>query len=268
MSSLQQWGRSILWMRHIPGIQTWNRLRYRREHPLLEREQFGILFPHPVGLAPVLERQVDILDECESIGFSFTTVIPGQSDVNHVAQRLQERTSPIITGVELRAEGSSEEEAKKALIRLYSLLYDFADYFILDVNWESGQSSLDDFSDWTDLLDEILNLRLCYEKYTPILLRISPSHSDAEMSRILDFSLLSGIDGIVAPGIAKVRFCRTYSKERMPVIGSGALAVAEEAVALLQAGACLVEVGQGDRKYGCLTARRLLSAIDNPFDKL
>jgi len=268
MSSLQQCARRFLWMRRIPGFRLWNRLFYKREHPALVREVFGISFQHPVGLAPVLERQADLLDEFESIGFSFAGLIPGETPLKTVAQRIQNRQTRIVVSVELRADGSSEEQAKKAILRQFSLLYDFTDLFTIDINRESGLSSLDDVSDWTDLLDEILSLRLCYEKYRPILLRISPTHTEEQMKRILDFCLLSGFDGVVAPGISKVRFCVNYTKGRLPVIASGAITVAEEAVALLQAGASLVEVAQGIKGKPCKTSKKLLQAIDNPFQKL
>ena len=71
----------------------------------MERTVFGIHFPHPVGLAPVLERQVELLDECHALGFSFTGLIPGDTPVQTVAERLQQRTTPIVASVELRAEG-------------------------------------------------------------------------------------------------------------------------------------------------------------------
>ena len=264
MSSLQQSARRMLWMRHLPGFQFWNRLRFRREYPSLAREVFGIHFRHPVGLAPVLQQQVDLLDICDSIGFSFTGFMPGDMPVQTVAERLQGRKSPIIAAVELRAEGESEEAAKQAIIRQFSLLYDFADYFVIDINRESGLSSLDDFSDWTALLDELLSLRLYYERYRPILLRISPGHTEEQLMRILDFCLQSGFDGVISPGSAKVRFCAEYSRNRLPIIGSGAVSTPEEALAMLEAGASLIEVAQGIRHKGRQTAKRLLKAIDNP----
>ena len=264
MSSLQQSARRIRWKRYLPGFLFWNRLRFRREHPALAREVFGIRFRHPIGLAPVLEQQVDLLDVCDSFGFSFTGFIPGETPVQTIAERLQDRKSPIIAAVELRAEGESEEAAQHALIRQFSLLYDFADYFVIDINRESGLSSLDDFSDWTDLLDELLSLRLYYEKYKPILLRISPGHTEEDMMRILDFCLQSSFDGVVAPGISKVRFCTAYTKGRLPVIGSGAVSTTEEALGLLQAGATLVEVAQGLRNRVRKTSKILMKAIDHP----
>lgn len=264
MSSLQQSIRQMHWKRSIPGYQFWNRLRFRREHPALAKDLFGIRFRHPIGLAPVLERQEEMLDICDSIGFSFTGIIPGETPVQTIAERLQGRNSPIIASVELRADGATEEEAKKRLIRHFSLLYDFADYFVVDINRESGLSSLDDFSDWTELLDEMLNLRLCYERYKPILVRIAPGHAEEQMKRILDFCLLSAFDGVVAPGTEKVRFSVQYTRNRLPVIGSGAVTSTEDALALLQAGASLVEVAQGIPGKPRRTAKILLKAIDQP----
>ena len=264
MNSLQSCTRRFLWMRRIPGFRLWNRLLYRREHPALARELFGIRFAHPVGLAPVLEQQANLLDECENIGFSFTGLIPGEMPLPEVAHRLKDRKSPIIAAVELRADASSGESALDTIIRQFSLLYDFADLFIVDVNLENGLSSLDDFSDWTGLLDELLNLRLCYERYKPILMRLSPTHSEEQVSRILDFCRMSGMDGIVAPGVDKVRFCASYTQGRVPIIGSGAIASPEEGLSLLEAGASLIEVAQGIRGKVLSTAKILLKAIDHP----
>ena len=88
------------------------------------------------------------------------------------------------------------------------------------------------------------------------------------MNRILDFCLLSGVDGVIAPGIRMVRQATEYTKGRLPVIGSGAVTTPEAAVALLQSGACLVEVAQGLKKNTWSTAKRLLEAIDNPYQSL
>lgn len=265
MSSLQQSARGMLWKRRLPGYQFWNRLIFRREHPALARELFGIRFRHPVGLAPVLERQEELLDICDSIGFSFTGIIPGETPLQTLAERLQSRKTPIVAAVELRPDGTTEEEAKQRIIRQFSLLYDFADFFIIDINRESGLSSLDDFSDWTELLDELLSLRLYYERYKPILLRIAPGHEEEQMRRILDFCLMYGFDGVVVPSLAKVRFCVEYTQKRLPIIGSGAITSPEEARSLLQAGASLIEVAQGIPGKPRRTAKSLLKAIDQPI---
>jgi dihydroorotate dehydrogenase len=262
MSNLQQTARRMVWMRHIPGFQAWNRLFFRREYPSLSREVFGIRFAHPLGLAPVLDRQADLLDECDSLGFSFSGIIPEKIPFQTLAQRLQGRKTDIRAAIELRADGASEDQARDSLIRTYSLLYDFADFFVVDVNRQTGQTSFDDISDWSDILDELLSLRLCYERYTPIILRLPPGQTEGESRRMLDFCLLSGIDGVVVSGAEQVSRCVRYTKDRLPIIGSGAISSSEEALSLLHAGASLIEVAQGIPSCGRSTSRRILQAIE------
>ena len=265
MSNLQKTARRMVLLRHIPGFQAWNRLFFKREHPALARDAFGIDFPHPVGLAPVLDRQEELLDGCDSLGYSFTGIIP--NDIGTVAARLSNRKSGIIAYVELKADDRTEEQVRQHIVRTYSLLYDFADFFVVDINRQDGLNSMDDISDWKDILDELLELRLCYERYKPILLRISPDQSADLMHRILDFSLLSGIDGVIAPGVSLVREVFRYTKGRLPVIGAGAITSPQDAAALLDAGAVLVEVAQGIPFHCRSTARRILQALDNPSSK-
>ena len=265
MSNLQKTARRMVLLRHIPGFQAWNRLFFKREHPALARDAFGIDFPHPVGLAPVLDRQEELLDGCDSLGYSFTGIIP--NDIGTVAARLSNRKSGIIAYVELKADDRTEEQVRQHIVRTYSLLYDFADFFAVDINRQDGLNSMDDISDWKDILDELLELRLCYERYKPILLRISPDQPADLMHRILDFSLLSGIDGVIAPGVSLVREVFRYTKGRLPVIGAGAITSPQDAAALLDAGAVLVEVAQGIPFHCRSTARRILQALDNPSSK-
>ncbi len=265
MSNLQKTARRMVLLRHIPGFQAWNRLFFKREHPALARDAFGIDFPHPVGLAPVLDRQEELLDGCDSLGYSFTGIIP--NDIGTVAARLSNRKSGIIAYVELKADDRTEEQVRRHIVRTYSLLYDFADFFVVDINRQDGLNSMDDISDWKDILDELLELRLCYERYKPILLRISPDQPADLMHRILDFSLLSGIDGVIAPGVSLVREVFRYTKGRLPVIGAGAITSPQDAAALLDAGAVLVEVAQGIPFHCRSTARRILQALDNPSSK-
>lgn len=265
MSNLQKTARRMVLLRHIPGFQAWNRLFFKREHPALARDAFGIDFPHPVGLAPVLDRQEELLDGCDSLGYSFTGIIP--NDIGTVAARLSNRKSGIIAYVELKADDRTEEQVRRHILRTYSLLYDFADFFVVDINRQDGLNSMDDISDWKDILDELLELRLCYERYKPILLRISPDQPADLMHRILDFSLLSGIDGVIAPGVSLVREVFRYTKGRLPVIGAGAITSPQDAAALLDAGAVLVEVAQGIPYHCRSTARRILQALDNPSSK-
>ena len=125
------------------------------------------------------------------------------------------------------------------IVRQFSLVYDFADFIIVDPDADNGIAS-PDLSDITSLLDELMRLRLCYESYTPIYLRLAEGLTPEETGALLSACRLSGIDGVVVPGVRKVRFCNEQTLGRYPVIGSGAKSP-EEALEQLQAGAVLVE---------------------------
>lgn len=125
------------------------------------------------------------------------------------------------------------------ITRQFSLVYDFADLIIIDPDADNGIAS-PDLSDITALLDELISLRLCYEQFTPIYLRLAEGLTPEEIRALLSACRLSGIDGVVAPGIRKVRFCLEETKGRYPIVGSGAR-TPEEALEQLQAGAVLVE---------------------------
>ena len=127
----------------------------------------------------------------------------------------------------------------KDIVRQFSLVYDFADLIIIDPDADDGIAS-PDLSDTTTLLDELISLRLCYEQFTPIYLRLAEGLTPEEMRALLSACRLSGIDGVVAPGVRKVRFCAEETQGRYPIIGSGAQSP-EEALDQLHSGATLVE---------------------------
>ena len=96
-----------------------------------------------------------------------------------------------------------------------------------------------DISDTTELLDEIVNLRLCYERYNPIFLRLSHADTPEEIPQLVSCARLSGLDGLVAPTPQKVRMSLEECQGRMPVIGVAQ--TPEEAMEELLAGASLIE---------------------------
>ena len=266
MNNMQYTAQHMARMRRIPGFLAWNRMLFKRDYPSLARDVFGLRFPHPLGLAPVLERQADLLDACSSLGYAFSGIMVGDTPVSLIADRLSSRKSSILAAVELRAEGLSEEQARENLIRSYSLLYDFTDFFVLDLNSQGGLS-LDDFSDWKDTLDEILELRLCYEKYRPVILRLPLENDEEQTARALDYSMLYGIDGVIASGLRKVQQVVGLTQSRLPVIGSGTGSSPSEAIEMLQAGACLIEIAQGIPGHRRTTTRRILQALEKTLPK-
>lgn len=124
------------------------------------------------------------------------------------------------------------------ILHSFALVYDFADLIIIDPDTDDGISSAD-ISDMTTLLDEIVSLRLCYEHYTPVFLRLSRGDTPEEIQTLCSDALLAGLDGIVVPEKNMVRRTIDCCTGHVPVIGHAD--TPEDAREELREGAALIE---------------------------
>ena len=183
-------------------------------------EVSGVLFPHPIGSSI----------PCKSA--SFIVVTPPKEDViKWISEvRNQFKGKAVIVDV-------SED-----IQRNFSLSYDFADILVLNPNKNDGINAMD-ISDTVSMLDSLLSLRLCYEKYTPVYLRLSNELTPDELDTLLSYSRLSGIDGLAVQGHERVKNILALTQGRIPVMGC--TDNPQEALQILEAGASLVELNAG-----------------------
>ncbi len=195
----------------------------------LDTQFAGLNFKNPVGVrqSPNLRQ----LRDSRTFGAGFLTLSPPADDVLNWILGLQEYRDKTILAINVWND----------LTRSFSLVYDFSDLIVIDPDGDNGIDS-PDISDTTVLLDEVVNLRLCYEKYTPIALRISHGHTPDEIRALLGHCRLTGIDAVVVPA-KKVGMVLEETQNRYPVIG--AAESIPEAVECLQNGAVLVETTLG-----------------------
>lgn len=198
----------------------------RRIKNSLDVELAGLKFSNPVGVIGSIANPKKPFRSCYKAGFVVLTP-PGDAVLEWISN-LQEFRKTAKLAVNLSSD----------IVHTFSLIYDFADFIIIDPDTDSGLNS-PDLSDITFLLDEIVSLRLCYEQYTPIFLRLSRGDTPDEIAPLLSCARLSGLDGIVAPTPLKVRQVMEECQGRMPVIGIAR--TAEEGMEELQAGATLIE---------------------------
>lgn len=189
----------------------------KRRNTGLEKEVSGILFRHPVGSSL----------PCKSASFIVAT--PPKEDVINW-----------ISDIRKHYEGKAViVDVSEDIQRNFALAYDFADIIVLNPNKNGGINGMD-ISDTVSMLDSLLALRLCYEKYTPVYLRISNQLSPEELDSLLSYSRLSGIDGLVVSGLARVKTILELTQNRIPVMGC--TENEDEAIQILSAGASLVEL--------------------------
>lgn len=301
-------GLSIL--RHIPFARSIVRAIYRKESPTLEKEVFGLKFPNPVGLAGGLDKNGEYYNDMADFGFGFVEIgsltpkpqdgnpkprcfrVPGDKaiinrfginnkGVKNAVEHLKKVRPEVIVAANISKNTTSiNEDAAKDYETAFALLYDFVDMFVVNISCPNvvGLTALQDITFLSDIVDKLLNLRMYYDEYRPILLKVSPDLSHQQLDDIIDYSLRSGIDGIVAGNTTRsrdgltsisqerieeignggmsgapihtknvelVRYVHEKSGGKLPIIGVGGIMSPEDAKDMLDAGASLVEIYSG-----------------------
>ena len=214
-----------------------------RKKKSLAREVVGLKFANPVGLTESTERFQKCSLWAPKAGFIVAT--PPKENLIEWSAKLKRISERSLLGVNL-----SED-----IVRSFSLLYDFAHFIILDPDSNNGIQSAD-ISDITELIDEIVGLRLCYERYTPVFLRLSHVETPDELRPLCSYARLSGLDGLAASNPEKVRMTLAECQYRVPVIGVADSV--ESALQELQDGASLVQT-----ELRPLALKKLLKTLEN-----
>ena len=317
---------AIAMLRHIPFAQSIVRALYKRESPSLEKEVFGIKFPNPVGLAGGLDKNGEFYNDMANFGFGFVEIgslTPQPQDgnpkprcfrvpqdkaiinrfginnkgVRNAVEHLKKNKPEVIVAANISKNTASiNEDAAKDYESAFALLYDFVDMFVVNVSCPNvvGLTSLQDITFLSEIVDKLLNLRMYYDEYRPILLKASPELAKEQLDDIIDYCLRSGIDGIVAGNTTRsrdgltisqekiekignggmsgapvhkknlelVRYIHTKTEGKLPIVGVGGIMSEKEAKAMIEAGASLVEIYTGFIYEGPALIKRINKTLE------
>lgn len=317
----------LSFLRHVPFAQSIIRALYHRDFPSLEREVFGINFPNPVGLAGGLDKNGEFYNDMANFGFGFVEIgsltplpqdgnakprcwrVPGDraiinrfginnKGVRNAVEHLKKVRPEVVVAANISKNSNSiNEEASKDYETSFSLLYDFVDMFVVNVSCPNvvGLTALQDIGFLSDIVDRLLDLRMLYDNYRPILLKVSPDLSHEQLDEIIDYCLRSGIDGIVAGNTTRsregltsispekieeignggmsgapvhkknlelVRYVHEKSSGKLPIIGVGGIMSPEDAKDMIDAGASLVEIYTGFIYEGPGLVKRIIKHLE------
>ena len=318
--------RSLRYLRKVPLLPSILRFIFRCEAPTLRRTVFGIDFPNPVGLAAGIDKNGDNYNELSWFGFSFIEIgslTPQPQDgnpkprlfrlpqdkalinrmginnkgVNHAIERAKsDPPRPILcASIAKNSTSAADEDIINDYKTAYSRLYDFVDMITVNVSCPNveGLQGLQDVSYLSDVVDPLLDLRLCYDTYKPLLVKVSPDIPREELDGILNYSMLSGVDGVVAgntttsreglatnkarvekigkgglsgaplfeKSLALVKYIHEYTKGRLAIVGVGGIMGPEQAKQMLDAGASLIQICTGFVYEGPSAVKRILKAL-------
>ena len=315
-------------LRHVPFAHSIIRAIYKKDSPDLEKEVFGIKFPNPVGLAGGLDKNGEFYNDMANFGFGFVEIgsltplpqdgnpkprcfrVPGDraiinrfginnKGVKNAVEHLKKVRPEVIVAANISKNTTSiNEDAAKDYEKSFGLLYDFVDMFVVNVSCPNvvGLTSLQDISFLGEIVDKLLELRMYYDTYKPILLKVSPDLAHQQLDEIIDYCLRSGIDGIVAGNTTRsreglttiskekieaignggmsgapvhkknlelVKYVHTKSAGKLPIIGVGGIMSPQDAKAMLDAGASLVEIYSGFIYEGPALIKNIIKHLES-----
>lgn len=309
----------------IPGVTALMRVFFAYRHPSLEREVFGVRFRNPVGLAAGFDKNGDCYKGISGLGFGFVevgTVTPkGQpgnpkprlfrlkkdralinrmgfnnKGAENMVGNLRRRSRGTVIGVNLGKNTSTpNEEAAGDYLRMFRSLYDYADYFVVNVSCPNVKNvtALQTSESLLPILEALFDFRRGQNDYRPILLKISPDLSFPQIDEMVRIMIDTPLDGIVATNtttsreglsvdgeslaaigngglsgaplteraIEVVRYVHQKCEGRYPIIGVGGIMSADDAARMLEAGASLIQIYTGFIYEGPLFVRRICKRI-------
>jgi len=288
-------------LRILSNAQNPNDLSAKHGHTV-----FGIRFASRVGLAAGFDKDAEMIASLPHLGFGFAelgTVTPRPQPGNDqprlfrnpqtqvvfnrmgfngagaeiVSQRLAECRAYLPTdfrvGVNVgKNKDTSNEDASKDYLRAAQSFRDLADYVVVNVSSPNtpGLRALQTVEALQPIIESVKNEILQWTHPVPLLLKLAPEVSGAELAEILitvekwgtngfvltntlagswerglSSPLTGGLSGIVLTEKSLERLKEAKKVTRLPIISVGGIMNSEDAVARVQAGSDLVQIYSG-----------------------
>ncbi len=248
------------------------RLFYKREIPGPSVDLSGVIIPNPVGLVSGYDHNAKLYHLSANCMYGFIGIGPVEADatiLKNVISSLQAHPTDAKINAVLSHKPTSHGE--DSIIEDYnfafSMLYDFCDLFTIDtsISYSDASTPLRDIALLKDVLNSMLQLRMCYQTYRPIIVKVRPEIPESSLDELLDFSRLSGIDAICVsfgPSTAAT-VKKIYDKTlgRYPIVGCVDVLRKEDCAALKKAGATLIAGGLSFMHYGPGNTKRIIKYL-------
>jgi dihydroorotate dehydrogenase len=276
----------------------------RNRSELRPVELFGLRFENPLGVAAGFDKNGIVVNQLAALGFGFVevgtvTLKPQKGNekprmfrlpedhalINRlgfnnegaaaVAHRLSELERKCVVGVNIgKNKDVPNEEAVENYLAVFDLVHPVADYITVNIS-SPNTPGLRELQHGESLEELIRALVERNQNVKPILVKIAPDLSDADIEMIVDTCMRHGVAGIIAtnttvsrdglktPGVEKlgagglsgrplatrsndvISTIYRYSAGKLPIIGVGGIFTADDAFEKIAAGASLLQAYTG-----------------------
>ncbi|GGE07198.1 quinone-dependent dihydroorotate dehydrogenase [Psychroflexus salis] len=304
----------------IPGYKSFAKANFQLNNAKLEREVFGLKFKNPVGLAAGFDKDAKLFKELSLLGFGFIeigTLTPKPQDgnpkkrlfrlkedqaiinrmgfnnegVDAAVQRLQSNPNVLIGGNIGKNKITPNENAFDDYQICFEKLFPVVDYFVVNVSSPNTPNlrDLQEKEPLTNLLLKLQKLNNEKPKQKPILLKIAPDLSNAQLDDIIEIVETTNIAGVIATNTTIERenlesehktetgglsgkpltkrsteviaYLHEKGKAKFPIIGVGGILSPEDAIEKLKAGASLIQLYTGFVYEGPSLIKKINRAI-------
>jgi dihydroorotate dehydrogenase len=221
----------------------------------------------------------------------------GQAPVGHHGEGAPSQIMGINIGKNTLTPAS---EAPADYLKAFRRLYELGDYFVVNVSCPNvaGLTSMQTENSLLEIVEPMLEFRRGQNEYKPILVKISPDLSFEQIDQVLRVVTGTLVDGVVATNttsertgpnvgglhisrkrldaigrgglsgapltrraIEVVRYVHEKTEGAYPIIGTGGVMTVDDALAMLDAGADLVQVYTGLIYNGPGFVRKICKAL-------
>ena len=286
-------------------------------------ERFGLTFANPLGVAAGFDKNGIVVNQLAALGFGFVEVgtvtyqaqkgnekprlfrLPDdRALINRlgfnndgavvIGERLRRLRRTCVVGVNIgRNKDVPNEQAVENYLSTFDLVHEHADYIVVNVSSPNTPNlrDLQRGEDFEGLIRAICERNA--ENVKPLLVKIAPDLSEAEIEEIVDICLRLAVSGVIATNttvsrdgletrdidaigagglsgkpLAKrsndvIRSIFRYSKGKLPIIGVGGIFTAEDAFEKIEAGASLLQAYTGFVYEGAGFARNVNDGLQD-----
>ncbi len=279
--------------------------------------RFGLKFKNPIGVAAGFDKNGVVVNQLAALGFGFVEVgtvtfkpqkgnekprlfrLPDDKALinrlgfnNDGATKIVERLKKIepncVLGVNIgKNKDVSNEEAIENYLQSFELASTVADYIAVNIS-SPNTPNLRELQKAENLENLLFALQNRNVSGVPVLVKIAPDLSDAEIEAIVDICLKLNISGIIATNTTVkreslktkidesgglsgeplqkvsnevIQTIYKHSKGKLPIIGVGGVFTAEDAFEKIASGASLIQAYTGFVYRGFSFAQNINSGL-------
>lgn len=236
MSKIRQ--KILGFRKFLPWSSALIRLFHLHSYHKQETEVFGIPFQNPIGLAGADPRGI-YYNQIADYGFGFVLTGPfsarsGKAALKaSIAEIVKNKPGTRIAAILSNTAHLDEDSIEKDYVTSFSMFYDFVDFFLVEM-FSKNPDSIE------EIIDELVALRLCYDSYKPIVIKLPKDILDEDADIVVANARISGIDGIAAYGADQSTRLVGLTEGRLPILGISDSTDPAEGGRILDGGASLL----------------------------